>query len=441
MTEHLSNIQLAGYGVRTLDSDDLLAVDRHLAACDFCHERLTRLSSEASDRHEHDERSMEEAFHLDYEEHLAAYVDGTASDIDREIVESHVALCPHCAADLRDLQLFSEQPVRTKTLDADTVRVSPWRRGWGQVGWQWSPQFSAALLVAIFILGATVGVLLWTTRSSQRPVEQAGSSASPEAIKETDKESTSAVPQPTADKIAAQPSPEPQENRDQQEQLVALNDAGGRVTLDQRGELAGLEPLPPDLRLAVQTALTTRQLNVPPHLADLSVAGRLRDGNAEQNTFLPLEPIGIIIESDLPTFRWRALEGASAYSVSIHDSRLRSVENSGRLAGTEWTPSRPLKRGVTYTWQIRALTDGTTVISPKPPAPEARFRVLDQAALTSLESVRRVNGSSHLALGVSYWKHGLIDRAEREFEALVTANPGSPVAAQLLTSLRAQRRR
>ena len=41
MSEHLSQSQLAGYSGRTLDPDELLAVDGHLASCDVCHKRLT----------------------------------------------------------------------------------------------------------------------------------------------------------------------------------------------------------------------------------------------------------------------------------------------------------------------------------------------------------------------------------------------------------------
>jgi hypothetical protein len=86
------------------------------------------------------------------------------------------------------------------------------------------------------------------------------------------------------------------------------------------------------------------------------------------------------------------------------------------------------------------VIDGKTVISPKPPAPETRFRVLDAKAFAAIETAKRVQGSSHLAMAVLYWKHGLIEAAERELEALARANPGSTVASELLRSLRSPRR-
>jgi len=85
--------------------------------------------------------------------------------------------------------------------------------------------------------------------------------------------------------------------------------------------------------------------------------------------------------------------------------------------------------------------DGETIVSPKPPLPEARFRVLDQRAVDTLAKLRQSAGSSHLAMGVFYWKHGLIEESEREFQALALANPNSTAVAELLASIRSILRR
>ena len=386
MAEHLSQIQLTGYSGRTLDSDELLAVDRHLASCDVCHDRLARISSPVSGHH-----STEEPFHLTYDEHLEAYVEGKSNDIDREIVESHIAYCSTCADELSDLKEFRRQP---EYVPEHPVSPSKWKRwvdSWRQP--VRTPQFSTALVFAILVLAITVAVLLWTTYRASRSVEQTRVT-------------------PSVNKNVEQPSPENRANgsdqpkEDREEPLIALNDGGGQVTMDQQGRVEGLGSLPPDLKQAVERTLATRRLQITKPLSDLSVPGELRDEVSEQNTFLPLAPVGAVIESDQPTFRWRKVEDGHVYSVAIYDSRLRNIENSGPLEGTTWTPSAPLKRGVTYTWQIRAVKDGTTIISPKPPAPEARFRVLDSATLATLGNVKRVHGKSHLAMGVFYWKHG-----------------------------------
>lgn len=440
MADHLSQTQLAGYCRRTLNAEELVMADRHLAACQLCHERLIQISGQSADPAVLVRLSPEEPFHLDYEQHLAAYVDGTLNDIDREIVESHLALCSSCTEDLRDVQEFSRQPGMSLAHEEKPLAQ---RRWWATWQWSpWTPQLTAALVIVGFLLALVAAFVFWTTNRTSKPVQQAGPTASPEL------DPQNPVVKPTTETVAGQPSPEQQDDRRNQSTgqrerpLIALNDAGRQITLDPQGHLSGLDSMPDDLRQAVESALVYRKLQLSPSVAELSErSGRLRDGGASEVTFLPVAPVGIVIESDRPTFSWRALEKGGSYSVTIFDSSLRSIENSGPLEATQWRPSRPLQRGVTYTWQIRVVKDGVTVISPKPPAPEARFRVLDQSAVTTLANLKRAHGNSHLALGVFYWKHGLMDKAESEFESLLRANRDSPVALQLLASLRAQRRR
>ena len=188
--------------------------------------------------------------------------------------------------------------------------------------------------------------------------------------------------------------------------------------------------------------LVARRLHASPAIRGWTTgAGNLRDRPEQQSTFMPLNPTDVVIETDRPTFRWRALEGALHYIVTIYDAKLRLVGSSGPVDSTEWTTPNSLERGVTYSWQISALKDGETVVSPKPPLPQAWFRILDQHAVTVLEKLIRSAGRSHLALGVFYWKHGLIDESERELQALANANPSSTLAVELLKSVRALRRR
>jgi hypothetical protein len=59
----------------------------------------------------------------------------------------------------------------------------------------------------------------------------------------------------------------------------------------------------------------------------------------------------------------------------------------------------------------------------------------------ALAKLRQSAGSSHLAMGVFYWKHGLLAEAEHEFQALANANPDSSVAKELLANLKSHRRR
>jgi anti-sigma factor RsiW len=131
--EHLSETQLIGYSERTLRPHELLAVDRHLASCEMCHERLTRELPRATKRTSSPSlESGGEPFHLDYDQHLEPYVDDTANDIDREIVDSHVALCSKCAADLKDLVAFKQQPRASIPRDVRTSSRNGCSHGHGR---------------------------------------------------------------------------------------------------------------------------------------------------------------------------------------------------------------------------------------------------------------------------------------------------------------------
>lgn len=364
----------------------------------------------------------EDPFHLDYEQHLEPYVDGTADDIDREIVESHVAECSRCADELRDLLAFKEQPAAAIPVRVPSSRWKQWLRQWA---WLPRPALAMALVAAVVAVG--MAFLWWTRYAASRRSEQA--QANLRDVSQPSPAATPAQPKSTVDQI---PSAQP---------LIVLNDAGGEVTVNQQGRLEGLQELPPDLRESVERALTTRRLHASPALSGwLTGAGELRGEMGMQSTFAPLAPTDVVIETDRPTFRWSALEDALNYVVTIYNSKLRQVASSGPVNGTQWTIPTPLERGVTYSWQISASKDGQTVVSPKPPLPEARFRILDRAAVAALAKLKKTAGNSHLALGVFYWKHGLIDDSVHEFQALAKANPNSSAAAELLASIRSLRR-
>ena len=379
-------------------------------------------------------QSEQGPFHLDYGEHLEPYVDGKANDIDREIVDSHVAQCSQCADELKDLLAFKAQPA-VEVTNNTAVTSSRWKQLLPQWPWLAKPAFAAAVVIAVFILA--IAIFLWSTDRAPR-VEQATTGASDSDKQAAENKGRPSTTGQTPENPPSKQSPAPPTH---EQPLMALNDAGRQISVNQRGQLEGLDELPPELKQSVERALATRRLGDSPAITEWSTGAAILRGQVErQNTFAPLEPLDVVIETDRPKFRWQALEAAGQYVVTVYDSNFREVASSGPIAGTEWTTPNSLQRGLTYSWQISASKDGKTVVSPKPPLREARFRVLDQRDTAALAKLKQSAGSSHLAMGVFYWKHGLIEQAEREFQALAQANPGSPVAAELLASVRSLRR-
>ncbi len=100
--------------------------------------------------------------------------------------------------------------------------------------------------------------------------------------------------------------------------------------------------------------------------------------------FSVTEPVGKVMLSDHPTFRWSQLDGATGYVVEVYDEKFNLVATSSHLTDNSWAASQPLKRGGIYSWQVKAIKDGQEFISPRPPAPQAKFRVLDEKKVHEL---------------------------------------------------------
>jgi hypothetical protein len=219
--------------------------------------------------------------------------------------------------------------------------------------------------------------------------------------------------------------------------VTALNDGGATVTLDARGDFKGLDMLSPETRQLVRNSISSGNLDTPDSLAGLrGKAGTIMGSPGSHETFELSSPIGKMVRSDHPRLSWRALAGATRYTVTILDNDLKTVATSPPITSTSWTVPRALQRGRVYTWQVVALKEGKEIISPAAPAPEARFRVLEKAREDELKRVEQIAASSHLARGVLYARAGLLDEAERQFVELVAANPQSTVARKLLRRVR-----
>jgi hypothetical protein len=230
---------------------------------------------------------------------------------------------------------------------------------------------------------------------------------------------------------------------------VQLNDAGGAIGLDAAGQLQASARFDPADAAVVKAALLGKPIEPPPVLRQLvSPPAQLLGGRvqspAQSSTQIPdmapLAPLGTVVVSDRPSFRWRTVPGANGYVVSIYAPGFRKVAESPRLAQDHWDADRPLGRDVTYTWQIRAEVDGTAIRAPIPPAPEARFHVLSQGEAARLNAAKRAHADSHLLLGILYTRAGALDDAERELGTLTATNPDSEVARDLLTGVRRLRR-
>jgi anti-sigma factor RsiW len=340
-----------------------------------------------------DAETMEHPTH----EQIVAYVDATLDDVDREIVESHLATCRTCAEDVDDLRAVAGPAKAGRPVPAPAGRhVRMW--------------YAAAGLAAA---AALAGIFVWPGRQPSPAATGTGQAAPASA----------SAPTPGSPAI-----------------VLALQDGGGTVTLDAAGTLTGLQALSASDRDVLVAALRNGRIAIPAQVTALrGRQGTLLTPSAAPATFQSIGPMATAVESERPTFEWTPLAGATAYVVSVFDPDLDKVAESEPQSTLRWTPARPLARGRVYSWQVRARTATQDVISPTPPAPEARFRVVTQAEADQVAAVRRDYARSPLALGVLLAGAGLLDDADRQLAAVVSANPASQEAARLLASVRDRR--
>jgi predicted anti-sigma-YlaC factor YlaD len=432
VSTHLTEEQLEAYSEKRLSVEELLYVSDHLAECEECRHQVERelggdaaffsLRSTALDGAEAGTGSGEPAGHLAMDQ-TAAYVDGMLSGDELQGVRDHLSSCELCTLAVEDLGNFRDQVAPQLSHEyrpaiapkVVRVRAFPSLRFMSPTG-----VFTTALAALLLIVA---GWLAWEGFRKR--------TATPKTAMNTPLTTATPATAPTAAPLAAQ-SP-----------LIAqLNDAGGQLTLDQEGKLTGADALPAAYQHMVKEALSKRHIEESPLLAALKRPASSLLGGAEPGTeFSVSEPVGEVVFSDRPTFRWSKWDSSANYVVEVYDERYNLMATSPQLIGNSWKPPKPLRRGDTYSWQVIARKGDHESRSPRPPAPQAKFRVLAAARANVLVKARQAYASSHLALALLYAKDGLLTEAEQELRTLVKANPDSEVVRRLSADVSSMRRR
>jgi len=227
---------------------------------------------------------------------------------------------------------------------------------------------------------------------------------------------------------------------------ATLHDAGVIIQLDGEGTLQGLPfSLSPTNAEAVRKALKDQIISVGPLPQALVAKTEARMGTDETLTFILIKPTQKIVLTPTPTFVWSALSGAKTYLVSIYDEQDNLVLSSKPLYVTTWKPEIPLPRGKIYSWEVTANKDGKEITSSvsatklhgKPL--EAKFKVLEQSKADEITEAKRRYPDFHLLLGIVQARAGLMDEAEVEFKKLLSANPKSVLAQNLLRKVQVSR--
>lgn len=430
MTHHLSTLQVQQLCVSALPEDELAAAAVHTAECQSCNRRfieeLKRQRGSVPFNFTLEPEFWFQHDHIDFDQ-LVGLVDKTLDQETEEIINIHLKTCESCREDVRSFLAFRNATAREMNvsfgpMDYESSHDRPSAPWWQRL--QTGPAYAAAAIVLIAV-AVIIGVIALNRRSG--PLEANKHGQTNPDVERSPSVSSSPVLSPSS---AVDPG-----------KVAMLKDSGGEVTIDKNGRITGLDELSEKSRQYIAQAALSNQLETPDVLRHLSGdQSGLRGTENGAQEFRLLYPVRRVVMEDRPLFRWEGLSGVSSYRVYVLDASGNQVAQSDELAPTktQWKAPTPLRRGQIFSWVVTTVVDGKKVVSPSASAPETKFAVLSTENSQELISLQKSN--SHLALGVSYARAGLLNEAEREFQSLVKLNPQSELARKLFQSVRSIRK-
>jgi hypothetical protein len=401
MQDHLNREQITRYCNRQILPEELGLLDEHIAECADCRERLfsaARLrealqrapsGEPSSSGHKLTTASQQTPReHISYEQ-LEAFVDEKSIPSEMHLVRLHVTACRQCAGELDDLRTFKSELSHRPTV------VEKSKKSWwdARLAPMFTPRpiFVAALSAAVVLL-AVMGINKLRSPHSPNTLETANSHSI---------NSNSSALQASEGSISGSAT------------VLALTAEEQKQVLQAFAQWENVIP----------ASLSEVQGNRQTLLGKSNLAPALE----------VVQPVGEVVWEVRPVFRWKPISRAVNYSVAIFDAKLNPVQKSGKLQDVKWEPSRELKRGQVYQWQVTAhLQDGSSLNAPAPPQPEARFRVLDRQKEEELSRFASAHAEAHLALGILDGQAGLLSKAEQQLRQISETDADYQLAQSLL---------
>jgi len=438
MNAHLSNEIVERFHSQSLTGADRGVIYNHILGCEACRRRVVTPQAEAVALQTLSDHLLpqegEEPYHLDPTT-IEAFVDDKLDALDRNIAKLHLEDCAECSDEVIDLR----ESLATMKAVSRAAEMSPSLRSHAR----FSTPMRIAAAVALVSFAAIALFVIWRLKSTI--TERSPGRDITVQNQPTPGPSPVATPTPKLEpspNLAANPngSNEGPSQPPPKETLASLKDGPNQIRLDQSGTVSGLGSLPVESRVAVKNALAGEKLDRPDVLDEVTTPqASVRGPNEDEEPIRIAYPTNAVIAEAKPKFRWAASKTAAAYRIEIADEGFRQVAKSQDLPANtlSWTPASVLKRGVVYSWTIRAVNQNGEVSSL---TSQGKFKVLGEEGNRRLNRLK-ITSQSHLALGLFYAREGMIAQAEREFGVLVKENPDSSVAKRLLSEVRSWRKR
>ncbi len=399
--KHINEKDFRSYGESELSPREFLCVQAHLEACEDCRRRLDEMFPNITQREEvlliEDLRQTSgDEFHLNYEDHLKPFIYETISDIDKEIVDSHIEVCALCREDLRDLLSFHQELEREKEIRELS------KAGWlkSLTDWFSHPHHKAVwLLVTSILIFASVGLLwfFWSKPADEivKNPAQTGNLENNQTASNIN--STQAVIETNQNSVV----PKANLNAENQNAIVPKEEP----------ELANLV--------------------LPKFLKELKTSkdGTLRsDDDSVANKIAIISPNGIVIRDSSPILQWQNVPNIQTYEVTVFDENENRLAKIDSVSRNSWRISN-LTKGKIYHWQVLGKSvsaDGKTI----------NFIGQGKFYIVSEQDERRINqATDSLQRGKAFAEAGLLREAANEFRKQLRGNPDSEAAKKWLNQV------
>ena len=207
---------------------------------------------------------------------------------------------------------------------------------------------------------------------------------------------------------------------------VLLVDGTRKFSLDLQGGLLGGDGFTASQNQTIAGLLGGAKFPVPDYLKSLLVDDY---DLVKGDELVPLEPVKVVVATDLPKFRWKAVPGATFYEVFIRDHRDIVVKRSGKVEETEWIPKKPLAQAEVFHWRVTAGAGKEAAVSHW-----AKFAIPGATAFAEIEASSKMN--SHLLSAIAFARCGAIANADIELAELEKTAIGADLVQRWRSQLK-----
>ncbi|MCX8052469.1 MAG: zf-HC2 domain-containing protein [Armatimonadetes bacterium] len=407
----------------------LVALDEHIATCATCRVALETLPVRAQAIAEFGAEIIGANDCPDYER-LSAFIEETLESAELKSVEAHVKLCEPCARDVeRMISLRSQAALREKVRvrPGGTRQTNVWAIG------LWWRKVVAGLAAAGVIAAAVVILREPPKEHIAKPVAVTTTPSFPTPKPEQKPDVT--PPRPSQATLVAN---KPNETRPVNSRTIPLLKDGkyqivkshGKVDLVRIDGKSIRTPLEAQVAALISEKIATGRIkpSEPVRVAMNTIHIRSEEYSPPPTAPKQMFPVGIVVMSNRPLFRWTTVDLADSYRIIVTDKDGNEVF-VGTTDKTGLKLTTPLEHGRVYFWRVgvRFNKNDTWANSPA-----AGFRIVSKDDIEKIEAVRKHMPGSRLALATIYESVGLYGEAEEQYRAVLRANPASALARRLM---------